>query len=161
MTTQRVVRHPLNVGSAKDMPGKPSYLTLIAAKLNLNATAPLSDGACSDFKFDDKSIQDIIDLYDTEAICNRDKKALSSSNCFDALNVFNNSLDTGLGQTRPSRLLSSPMMNVLSAGAFPRIRCPRSKSTMLTLARFAMYWEMHDRLLTTESQPSTAEVKLQ
>ena len=87
---------------ANDYKQNPDYLTLIAqltaAKLNLNATRELFEGAsCSSYKFGDKSIQTII--AECEAICNPSAKKGAFSACITALDDFNNSHDTGFDVT--------------------------------------------------------------
>ena len=67
---------------------------LTAAKLNLNATAALVDGAtCSDFEYQGKTIQAWIELC--EGLCNKSQSQISGSGCIEALDAFNNSEDVG------------------------------------------------------------------
>jgi hypothetical protein len=89
--------------SSLDYKQNPQYLELVAqltaAKLNLNATAALFEGAtCSGFTFDGKSIQEIIAACEAN-YCNASKQAISGSGCIEVLDAFNNSEDTGFDQT--------------------------------------------------------------
>jgi hypothetical protein len=91
--------------SAQDRQGNPPSLTLVAqltaAKLNLAATLETVDGTCEDWEYGDKSIQEWIALCDTPQICNASKQAISGSGCIEALDAFNNSLDTGFDEVPP------------------------------------------------------------
>jgi hypothetical protein len=82
----------------QELPTNQSYVTMVrqltAAKLNLNATAALSDGGtCSTWTLNDRSIQDWIAYC--EGLCGADKATISGSGCIEALDAFNNSQDTG------------------------------------------------------------------
>ena len=71
---------------------------LTAAKLNLNATGELVDGAtCSGFTYQDRSIQEWIAFC--EGLCGANKATISNSGCIEALDAFNNSQDTGFDVT--------------------------------------------------------------
>ena len=71
---------------------------LTAAKLNLSATAAHFPGAaCSSFVAMGKGIGQWID--ECEALCGADKSTISASGCIEALDAFNNSLDTGFDVT--------------------------------------------------------------
>ncbi len=79
-----------------------SYIAMVkqltAAKLNLNATAALVDGAtCSDFEYQGKSIQAWIETC--ELLCNKSQSQISTSGCIEALDAFNNSEDVGFPVT--------------------------------------------------------------
>lgn len=79
-----------------------SYVAMVrqltAAKLNLNATAALSEGAtCSSFTYQDKTIQEWIAYC--EGLCGANKATISGSGCIEALDTFNNSQDTGFDVT--------------------------------------------------------------
>ncbi len=79
-----------------------SYIAMVkqltAAKLNLNATGALFGNAeCSDWEFDGRSIQAWIGYCET--LCNKSQSQISSSGCVEALDAFNNSLDTGFDVT--------------------------------------------------------------
>jgi len=81
-----------------------SYIAMVkqltAAKLNLNATAALFDGAsCSSWTYGGKSIQQWI--ASCEALCGSSKAAISNSGCTEALDAFNNSEDGSLAVTPP------------------------------------------------------------
>jgi hypothetical protein len=87
-----------------ELKGNEAYVTLVrqltAAKLNLNATSTLFNGAtCSSFTFQGKTIQQWIAMCDTTGMCNANKATISGSGCIEALNAFNNSQDTGFAQT--------------------------------------------------------------
>lgn len=89
--------------NAKDRKANPPFLELIAqltaAKLNLNATAALFQGAtCSDFTYNDETIQQIIARCEP-SLCDGSKKAISESGCIEALDAFNNSEDGSLDVT--------------------------------------------------------------
>jgi hypothetical protein len=88
--------------NAQDRRGNEPSLTLVAqltaAKLNLEATALVSDGACSDWEFNGQGIQAWIDECEA-AFCAEQKQAISESGCIEALDAFNNSEDTGFDQT--------------------------------------------------------------
>jgi hypothetical protein len=79
-----------------------SYIAMVkqltAAKLNLKATGALFGGAeCSDWEFDGQSIQAWIGYCET--LCDKRQSQISSSGCVEALDNFNNSLDTGFEVT--------------------------------------------------------------
>jgi hypothetical protein len=82
----------------------PAYVTMVrqltAAKLNLNATAANSEGGtCSTWSYNGKTIQEWISLC--EGLCGASKSVISNSGCIEALDAFNNSLDTGFDVTPP------------------------------------------------------------
>jgi hypothetical protein len=91
---------------------------LTAAKLNLNATAALFDGAsCADFLYQGESIQTWI--TNCEAKCGSGQSAISSSGCIEALDAFNNSDDTGFEVT-PSPFERPPVDDFgMVSGASP------------------------------------------
>ncbi len=88
--------------SARDRRRNPTYLSmaaqLTAAKLNLAATAAVSDGACSAWMYDGMGIEGWIE-YCEDTYCDARKQAISESGCIEALDDFNNSQDTGFDQT--------------------------------------------------------------
>ncbi len=89
--------------NAKDRKSNPTYLSLAAqltaAKLNLAATAAVTDGGtCASWMFDGMDIVEWIDYCEAN-FCTANKKAISGSGCIEALDDFNNSQDTGLVQT--------------------------------------------------------------
>ena len=88
----------------------PVYVTMVrqltAAKINLGATADVSNGSCSDFEYEGQSIEEIITAC--EELCDANKRTISRSGCIQALDAFNNSEDTGFDVTpepfnRPGR----------------------------------------------------------
>lgn len=86
----------------QELPSNQAYVTLVrqltAAKLNLNATAALSEGGtCSTWSYNEKTIQEWIAFC--EGKCGANKSEISNSGCIEALDAFNNSLDTGFAVT--------------------------------------------------------------
>jgi hypothetical protein len=80
-----------------------AYISLLkqlaAAKLNLSATDAVAPGAfCSDWTFQDKSIQAWIEACESPAHCNGSQSKISESGCIEALDAFNNSEDAGFPQ---------------------------------------------------------------
>jgi hypothetical protein len=79
----------------------PAYVTMVrqltAAKLNLNASAALVDGGCSEFSYEGRSISEWIAIC--EGKCDSTKSVISGSRCIEALDAFNNSQDTGFDST--------------------------------------------------------------
>jgi hypothetical protein len=94
--------------SALDYHSNRPYLALVAqltaAKLNLNATGDLvddgttTDDVCSEFTYQDKTIQEWI-AYCEENFCHANKKTISNSGCIEALDFFNQDKDTGFDVT--------------------------------------------------------------
>ena len=88
--------------SARDRRPNPTYLSLAAqltaAKLNLEATAAVSIGACSDFIHEGRTIEQWIAFCES-GFCDARKQVISGSGCIEALNAFNNSQDVGFDQT--------------------------------------------------------------
>lgn len=88
--------------NALDRRQNPTYLSLAAqlaaAKLNLAATAAVSDGACSSWMYQGMNIQQWI-AHCEDNFCDQNKQAISGSGCIEALDDFNNSQDTGFMQT--------------------------------------------------------------
>lgn len=88
--------------SAPDRRSNPPYLSLAAqltaAKLNLAATAAVSDGTCGDFVLDGMTIHEWIAHCETN-FCSANKQAISASGCIEALDAFNNSQDVGFDET--------------------------------------------------------------
>jgi hypothetical protein len=82
--------------NAKDRKGNETSLSLVAqltaAKLNLAATDQLTDGACGDWEYDGKTIEEWIDSCEL-TFCGASKQQISRSGCIEALDDFNNSLD--------------------------------------------------------------------
>ncbi len=88
--------------SNSDRSSNPAYLSLAAqltaAKLNLKATKKLiGEPGCNDWELDDTGIRDWISYCET--FCGASKQAISGSGCIEALDAFNNSLDTGFDVT--------------------------------------------------------------
>jgi len=89
-----------------DYKKNPPYLSLVAqltaVKLNLNATAALTDdvGTCATWQYQDKSIQEWIS-YCEKWYCEAGKRAIIRSGCIEALAAFNKSQDTGFEVTPP------------------------------------------------------------
>lgn len=115
-----------------EYPKNQAYVTLIrqltAAKLNLNATAALGEGAtCSDFEHGGKSIQQWIELCEAD-FCDANKASISSSGCIEALDAFNNSQDTGFDSTPVPFNQPSLDDNGNVAGADPT-QCQIAKGT--------------------------------
>ncbi|MHC4609899.1 MAG: hypothetical protein ACYS7M_06080 [Planctomycetota bacterium] len=80
-----------------------AYVSLIrqltAAKLNLAATDAAAPGAfCSDWTFQGKSIQAWLEACEANKFCNGSQSVISEYGCIEALDNFNNSLDTGFPQ---------------------------------------------------------------
>jgi hypothetical protein len=76
--------------------GGTAYVSMIkqltAAKLNLNATAAVTeDSSCADWEYDGLGIDDWIGVC--EGLCGASQSAISESGCIEALNAFNNSED--------------------------------------------------------------------
>ena len=88
--------------NARDRRSNPTYLALAAqlaaAKLNLAATAALSDGACAGFLYDGLTIEQWIASCES-GFCDARKQEISASGCIEALDAFNNSQDIGFDQT--------------------------------------------------------------
>jgi hypothetical protein len=75
---------------------------LAAAKLNLEATASLIEGAsCSGFQYAGKTIQAWIEACEAQNLCNGSQSKISGSGCIEALNAFNNSPDVGFDTPPP------------------------------------------------------------
>jgi hypothetical protein len=69
---------------------------LTTAKINLAATDAVAPGAlCSDWTYQNKSIQAWIEACESPSHCNGSQGQIENSGCIDALDAFNNSLDTG------------------------------------------------------------------
>ncbi len=90
--------------SAHDNKSNPPYLALVAqltaAKLNLAATAAVTDGSCSDWvSSGGESIGALIARC--EGLCGASKKVISESGCIEALDEFNSSEDGSLDVTPP------------------------------------------------------------
>ncbi len=88
--------------SARDRSNNPTYLSmaahLAAAKLNLAATAAVSEGSCSSWRYRGMDIQQWINHCEIN-FCAASKQAISASGCIEALDAFNNSQDVGFAQT--------------------------------------------------------------
>jgi hypothetical protein len=85
-----------------EAPRDASYIAMLkqlaAAKLSLNATAALFDGAsCADWRYQDKTIQEWIGYC--ESLCGASKATISGSGCIEALDAFNQDQDTGFSVT--------------------------------------------------------------
>jgi hypothetical protein len=73
---------------------------LTAAKLNLNATAVLFNGAsCASWQYDGRTIQEWISYCESDPICGGTKGRISKSGCIEALDAFNQSEDGNLTVT--------------------------------------------------------------
>jgi hypothetical protein len=92
--------------NAHDYRKNPAYLRFVeqltAAKLNLNATAALTDdvGTCAAWEYQDNSIQEWIG-YCEENCCQGSKEEIIDSGCIEALTAFNRPQDTGFEVTPP------------------------------------------------------------
>jgi len=85
-----------------ELQANPPYVAMVrqltAAKLNLNATAALSDGGtCSAYAYGGKTIQEWLSFC--EGLCGANKATISGSSCIEALDDFNNSQDVGFEVT--------------------------------------------------------------
>jgi len=92
-----------------ELPKNSAYVAFIkqltAAKLNLNATAALFNGAsCGSWTYNGNTIQEWIaacegDGINTFGVCTAPQSTVSGSGCIEALDAFNNSQDTGFTVT--------------------------------------------------------------
>jgi hypothetical protein len=85
-----------------ELRGNQPYVAMVkqltAAKLSLNATAALLEGAtCDDFEYEGQPISYWIDTC--EGLCGGDRRTITESGCIEALDAFNNSPDVIDGVT--------------------------------------------------------------